>query len=41
LRAAGWKLIAEVKGRSWDTPSRPRTDKHPTTPKLLWEFANA
>jgi hypothetical protein len=37
LRAAGWIVIAEVKGRSWDTPSRPRTDKHPTEDKLLWE----
>src|SRR5690242_4854577 len=24
LRAAGWNLVAEVKGREWDTPSRPR-----------------
>lgn len=39
LRAAGWRLVAEVKGRSWDTPSRPRSDKHPTTDKTLWEAA--
>jgi hypothetical protein len=39
LLAAGWKLIAEVKGRSWNCPSRPRTDKHPTEDKLLWELA--
>lgn len=39
LRAAGWVVIAEVKGRSWDTPSRRRTDKHPTEDKLLWEAA--
>jgi hypothetical protein len=39
LRAAGWTMIAEIPGRSWDTPSRPRTDKHPTTDKLLWETA--
>lgn len=39
LRAAGWVVVAEVKGRSWDTPSRPRTDKHPTENKLLWEAA--
>jgi hypothetical protein len=39
LRAAGWRLIAEVKGRSWDTPSRRRSDKHPTADKLLWEAA--
>jgi hypothetical protein len=39
LRAAGWVVVSEVKGRSWDTPSRPRTDKHPTEDKLLWEAA--
>lgn len=39
LAAAGWKLIGEVPGRSWDTPTRRRVDKHPTEPKLLWEFA--
>jgi hypothetical protein len=37
LAAAGWHCIAEVKGRSWSCPSRPRTDKHPTEDKLLWE----
>lgn len=39
LRAAGWTCLAEVKGRSWDAPSRPRTDKHSTADKLLWELA--
>jgi hypothetical protein len=38
LRAAGWTLISETKGGSWDCPSRPRTDKHPTEPKTLWEL---
>ena len=33
LRAAGWEYLWTVKGRSWDTPSRPRTDKHPTEDK--------
>lgn len=37
LRAAGWHVIHEVRGRSWDCPSRPRVDLHPTQPKLLWE----
>lgn len=37
LKAAGWKLIAEVQGRSWSCPSRPRVDKHPTQGKLLFE----
>lgn len=38
LRGAGWRCIGEVKGRSWNCPSRPRTDKHPTDDKLLWEL---
>lgn len=37
LKASGWKLIGEVKGRSWTTPSRPRVDKHPLQNKLLFE----
>ena len=37
LRATGWKLIGERGGGSWSVPSRPRIDKHPTGPKLLWE----
>ena len=37
LAAAGWKLIAETPGKSWSVPSRPRDDKHPIEPKLLWE----
>ncbi len=36
LRAAGWQLLGHVKGRSWDCPSRPRTDKHPTEDKQRW-----
>ena len=37
LTAAGWKLVAEVRGRSWSCASRPRVDKHPTQGKLRWE----
>jgi hypothetical protein len=37
LKAAGWKLIAETPGRSWSVPSRPRNDKHPIEPRLLFE----
>lgn len=37
LRASGWKLIGERGGGSWNVPSRPRVDKHPTQGKLLWE----
>lgn len=39
LRAAGWVLDTEVKGRSWDTPSRRRTDSHPTVDKFRWRAA--
>lgn len=39
LRAAGWRVVAEVRGRSWSCASRPRVDKHPTSDKLLWESA--
>ena len=37
LLGAGFKVVAEVTGRSWTTPSRPRVDKHPTQDKLRWE----
>lgn len=37
LLAAGWKVVAEVKGRSWSCVSRPRVDKHPLQDKLRWE----
>jgi hypothetical protein len=37
LRAAGWKVVGETKGGSWDRPSRPRVDNHPTQAKLRWE----
>ena len=36
LRGAGWRLEAITEGGSWDSPSRPRTDKAPTTPKHRW-----
>lgn len=36
LRAAGWRMLWEVHGRSWDAPSRPRVDKHPLQDKLFW-----
>jgi len=37
LKAAGWKVVGEIKGRSWNCPSRPRVDKAPTCDKTLWE----
>ena len=34
LVAAGWQeREAGVRGRTWDCPTRPRTDKHPTEDK--------
>ena len=38
LRAAGWRTLYEVKGRSWSCKSRPRVDKHPLGNKTLWEI---
>jgi hypothetical protein len=39
LVAAGWKVVGEVKGRSWSCPSRPRVDKTPHQNKLRWEVS--
>lgn len=39
LKAAGWRLIGEVRGRSWSCASRPRVDTHPLQDKLLFEIA--
>ena len=36
LKAAGWTYDCTIKGQSWDRPSRPRTDKHPTCDKQRW-----
>lgn len=40
LRAAGWRELWRVKGRSWDCPSRPRTDKHPTEDKVAYGWGS-
>ena len=37
LAASGWTMINETPGKSWSVPSRPRVDKHPLEPKLLFE----
>lgn len=37
LRGAGWRLIGEAGGGSWDRPSRRRTTRAPTQRKLRWE----
>ncbi len=38
LRGAGFTCVGEAGGGSWDKPSRPRVDKHPTQKKLRWEL---
>jgi hypothetical protein len=39
LKAAGWRLIGQTRNRSWGNnwAGRPRVDKHPLEPKLLFE----
>ena len=37
LRAAGWRQVAEVRAKTWHTPSRPRVDRQPLQAKLRWE----
>lgn len=37
LKAAGWRVVGEVRGRSWDCPTRPRVDLHPLQHKIRWE----
>jgi len=39
LRGAGYRCVGEAGGGSWNKPSRPRVDKHPTQTKLRWEAA--
>ena len=39
LKAAGWEVIAQVRAKSWHTPSRPRMDKHSIDKRLRWEFS--
>lgn len=38
LRASGWAHLWTTNGGSWDTPSRPRTDKAPICPKHAYCF---
>ena len=39
LRAAGWLRIRETSGGSWSRAGRPRQDKAPVTPKVLWQIS--
>ena len=37
LKAAGWKLVGEAGGGTWNRKRRPRVDTHPVGQKMLWE----
>jgi L-amino acid N-acyltransferase YncA len=37
VKALGFRVVHQTAGGSWDCPSRPRVDKHPTGQKTLWE----
>lgn len=37
LVAAGWRIIGQTQGGSWNRAGRPRVDKHPLRQKTLWE----
>ena len=39
LIAAGWKVVGETSGGSWNRSSRPRVDTHPLQAKIKWEAA--
>lgn len=39
LRGAGFRVVADVRGRAWSCPSRPRVDTRPNQAKLRWESA--
>jgi len=41
LRGAGFTLIGERGGGTWNRSSRPRVDAHPTQVKLMWELKNS
>ena len=36
LRGAGYKILHQTKGGSWNCAARPRIDKFPTQEKLCW-----
>lgn len=37
VKAAGWRVVGEAGGGSWNVPSRPRVQVAPTERKMLWE----
>jgi len=41
LKAAGWRVLYQTAGGTWDRKARPRFDLHPLGQKTLWEAASA
>jgi hypothetical protein len=39
LYAAGWRVLGQTKGDTWNRPNRIRVETWPTGPKTLWEAA--
>lgn len=37
VRAAGFRVVADVRGKTWDCPSRPRVDLNPNQEKIRWQ----
>jgi len=37
VKAAGWRVVGEAGGGSWNRDGRPRIDTHPIGQKTLWE----
>jgi hypothetical protein len=37
LRGAGFRVVADVRGETWNRPDRPRVDRSPLQNKLRWE----
>lgn len=40
VKASGWRVVGEIRGHSWNNPSRPRVDKAPLENKTLWEMTS-
>lgn len=38
LKAAGWQIVGEAGGDSWNREARPRIDKHPLQTKIRFEI---
>lgn len=41
LTASNFKIVGKTSGGSWNSPSRPRFDSHPTCQKTIWEISSA